>query len=678
MYKNTAFMSSRYDPNRPVAVYATELEDSPVFAELVASGFDRCPVGAGELAGCLAELGDEQAVILILDEKLLEGSGDSGRAALAGLNPVGSVRVLSLLRDKNRISNFGMPGGLITWEGGETTPAMFAGALRCAGRELAYYSRYSILDRELDLRRHEIHELNRIGIALSTQHDHDSLLTLILQTIREFTASDAGSLYVLERDAEGERRLRFSVAQNDSIETPTLKQFTLPINRQTLAGYAAVTGVPLNIADAYNIDPEADYSFNPAFDINTGYVTRSMLVLAMKNHREETIGVLQLINRKTDASVKLTHDNVETVVVPFDRRSQEFATSLASQAAIALQNNLLLRGLETNLDELKSTQAQLVQSEKLASLGQLTAGVAHEINNPLAFSRNNTQLARERLRMAELRLSIRTWLENQQNEQEHGRLQVGMDLLDRLVGNPTYNDDVRSVRYELEDLPEQSRETLLQEFFDYVTQRSDAEGDPVDILLNRVDKLLEESMVGLDRMAEIVLGLRNFSRLDEASFQEADIDEGIRQTLMILRKVAKDASVSVLDELQLDRPYPCFPAKLNQVVLNLVNNAIDACERNGEVMVTTQRVDDWVQIQVLDNGSGIDEEHINKIFDPFFTTKPVGKGTGLGLSISYRIIQEHNGKIWAARRESGGTVFTIQIPSSAPAPDTVEAKEQAN
>lgn len=671
-------MSSRHDPNRPVAVYATDFDQSPDAGALEGLGLDRRPVGAGELAGCLAELGDAQAILLLVDDALINQSGDTGRQALASLNPVGPVRVVSLLKNPKRIGTLGIPDGLVTWRGGETSRDNLAGVLRCAVRELAHFSRYRILDDELDLRRHEIHELNRIGIALSTEHDHDSLLTLILQTIREFTCSDAGSLYVLERDADGERRLRFSVAQNDSIETPTLKQFTLPINRQTLAGYAAVTGVPLNIADAYNIDPSADYSFNPAFDINTGYVTRSMLVLAMKNHRDETIGVLQLINRKTDRHIKLTHENVETVVLPFDQRSQEFATSLASQAAIALQNNLLLRGLESNIDELKSTQAQLVQSEKLASLGQLTAGVAHEINNPLAFSRNNTQLARERLKMAELRLSIRTWLENQEEIPAGARHQAGLDLLDRLVGNPTYSDDVRSVRYELEDLPEDAREGLLREFFDYVTQRSEAEGDPVNILLGRVDKLLEESMVGLDRMAEIVLGLRNFSRLDEASFQEADIDEGIRQTLMILRKVAKDASVSVLDDLQLDRPYPCFPAKLNQVVLNLVNNAIDACDRWGEVKVITRRIDDWLQIQVLDNGSGIDEEHINKIFDPFFTTKPVGKGTGLGLSISYRIIQEHRGKIWAARRESGGTVFTIQIPSSAPAPDTVEAKEQAN
>jgi len=662
-----------------VAVFAASLQQSPLFEALQPLHLTDSPVGAGELAGCLADLGDNQAVIIILDDALLAAGGDLGRTALAGLNPVAPIRVVSLLDNPDRVRSLGVPNGLVTWTGGKNANATtLGGALRCAVRELAYFSRYNVLDQELDLRRHEIRELNRIGIALSTEHDHDSLLTLILHTIREFTCSDAGSLYVLERDAEGERRLRFSVAQNDSIETPTLKQFTLPINRQTLAGYAAVTGVPLNIVDAYNIDPEADYSFNPAFDINTGYVTRSMLVLAMKNHRDETIGVLQLINRKTDATIKLTHDNVGTVVLPFDRRSQDFATSLASQAAIALQNNLLLRGLETNLDELKSTQAQLVQSEKLASLGQLTAGVAHEINNPLAFSRNNTQLARERLKMAELRLSIRAWLENHAELADGARLQAGMDLLDHLVGNPTYNDDVRSVRYELDDLPEETREGLLKEFFNYVSQHSDAEGDPVDILLGRVDKLLEESMVGLDRMAEIVLGLRNFSRLDEASFQEADIDEGIRQTLMILRKVAKDASVQVLDDLQLDRPYPCFPAKLNQVVLNLVNNAIDASERNGEVLVTTKRVDEWIQIQVLDNGSGIDEEHINKIFDPFFTTKPVGKGTGLGLSISYRIIQEHRGKISAARRKSGGTVFTILIPSAAPPPDTVEAKEQAN
>ena len=198
-----------------------------------------------------------------------------------------------------------------------------------------------------------------------------------------------------DRHAAG--RLRFTSSQNDSLPNLELVKFTIPVSKSTLAGYVAVTGEPLNIPNVYELDPRAEYTFSPAFDQRTGYRTRSMLVLPMKNQENRVIGVLQLLNRKTSRAAELAASTIDEVVIPYDDQSLELTLSLASQAAVSLTNNQLYDMVKQQLNELKTSQAQLVQSEKLASLGQLTAGVAHEINNPLAFSRNNTHLAHARV-----------------------------------------------------------------------------------------------------------------------------------------------------------------------------------------------------------------------------------------------------------------------------------------
>ena len=538
-----------------------------------------------------------------------------------------------------------------------------AAALRSALREALADARIFTLEAERRRLAGEITKLNRIGIALSTERDQERLLDFILTTARDFTCSDAGSLYIVERDDKGQRRLRFNNSQNDSLPHLELVKFTIPVSTTTLAGYVAATGEPLNIPDAYLLDASAEYKFNPAFDQRTGYRTRSMLVLPMKNQENEVIGVLQLINRKVSRAAALSPATIDHVVLAYDDAALELTLSLASQAAISLTNNQLYEGLKSSLHELKQTQAQLVQGEKLASLGQLTAGVAHEINNPLAFSRNNTHLAHARVTSAARRLAIQRWLDAGAGGDPHGRVQAGRAALDKLKEDKAFADDIRDVQAELAALPTPRQADLLKDFFTYVSRRKEKEEGSVEELLARVQKVLEECFIGLDRMAEIVLGLRNFARLDEAQFQNADIDEGIRQTLMILSNNARDKGVRLSSELTLRRPYACFPAKLNQVVLNLVNNAIDACKRGGEVAVKTCEVGGWVEITVRDDGEGISDANLSKIFDPFFTTKPVGKGTGLGLSISYRIVMEHHGTITVRRNETTGVTFVVRIPT---------------
>ncbi len=543
-------------------------------------------------------------------------------------------------------------------------PEVLGYALRCVIREAAAADHCLTLEAERRRLSGEITRLNRIGIALSTERDPERLLNFILTTARDFTSSDAGSLYILEHNDEGLAQLRFTNSQNDSLPNLELVRFAIPVSKSTLAGYVAVTGEPLNIPNVYEIDPQAEYSFSPAFDQRTGYRTHSMLVLPMKNQSDKVIGVLQLINRKTSRAAELMHANIEDLVIPYDDQSLELTLSLASQAAVALTNNQLYATVQQNLHELKTSQAQLVQSEKLASLGQLTAGVAHEINNPLAFSRNNTHLAHDRVTKVSRRIAANNWLARQEAAEgsQSERVTDADKVLERLAQDKELLADIKEVRSEMSSLSTTDQLAMLTDFFTYVVRRKDSQEGPLEELLARTQKVLEESFIGLDRMAEIVLGLRNFARLDEAQFQTANIDEGIRHTLMILSNNARDQGVILNSELTLERPYSCFPAKLNQVVLNLVNNAIDATPRGGEVSVRTREHDGFVEITVSDNGEGISEENLSKIFDPFFTTKPVGKGTGLGLSISYRIIMEHRGTITVRRNETAGVTFLIRIP----------------
>jgi signal transduction histidine kinase len=207
-----------------------------------------------------------------------------------------------------------------------------------------------------------------------------------------------------------------------------------------------------------------------------------------------------------------------------------------------------------------------------------------------------------------------------------------------------------------DDLIARERPGLMEEI--------DAFRDRVDMpyTLENIKGLIERSRDGLSRIQQIVGHLRLFARLEEGQVNEADINGGIESTATIIRNLARKREV----QLEMDLgPLPrvtCYAAKINQVVMNLLTNAIDACPDGGTVTVRTRAEDPGVRIEVADNGCGIDPEHRDRIFDPFFTTKPVGQGTGLGLSISYGIIQDHGGTIEVESTIGQGTVFTIHLP----------------
>jgi HD-GYP domain-containing protein (c-di-GMP phosphodiesterase class II) len=222
--------------------------------------------------------------------------------------------------------------------------------------------------RELQRAASDLETVNKIGVALSTERNTDALLELILSKSREITSADAGSLYVVEEEPSGAKHLVFKLTQSDSHSVP-FKKFTLPIDTQSIAGYAAATGQVLNIRDAYRIR-NRPFRLNRDFDQKFGYRTRSMLVLPMKNQKDELIGVLQLINSKKHREAKLSSlAAVLAEVGPFSSRSQELASSLASQAAVALENNLLYGSIEKLFEGFVHASVTAIESRDPTTFG---------------------------------------------------------------------------------------------------------------------------------------------------------------------------------------------------------------------------------------------------------------------------------------------------------------------
>ncbi len=228
--------------------------------------------------------------------------------------------------------------------------------------------------------------MNRIGVALSSERDTEALLNLILLKSREITSSDAGSLYLVEELSETEKRLRFKLTQTDSIPV-SFAEFTMPIDTRSIAGYVALRGEPLAIEDVYELPPDASYRFNRRIDEESGYRTRSMLTIPMKNQKGETLGVLQLINCKRHWQARLTSlAVVEQEVIPYSPRQQELASSLASQAAVAYENNVLYENIQTLFEDFVKAAVYAIEQRDPTTSGhsfrvsQLTCGLAEMVD----------------------------------------------------------------------------------------------------------------------------------------------------------------------------------------------------------------------------------------------------------------------------------------------------------
>lgn len=272
--------------------------------------------------------------------------------------------------------------------------------------------------------------------------------------------------------------------------------------------------------------------------------------------------------------------------------------------------------LEATLDNLKATQTQLVEAEKMASLGLLTAGVAHEINNPINFvSANIEPLRRDIADMLEI-----------------------LARYERIIKEKSLHGSFGEV------------EELKKEL-DY------------QFLIQEIHQLIEGIREGSYRTSEIVKGLRNFSRMDENERKPVDVNQGIESTLLVLGSQLKNR-ITVVKEFEEVNEIVGYPGKLNQVFMNIITNASQAITDQGEIRVRTYMQGNRVAITIQDNGLGMPEEVKKHIFEPFFTTKQVGKGTGLGLSISYGIIKDHKGSISVESEPGKGSTFTILLPSN--------------
>jgi signal transduction histidine kinase len=277
--------------------------------------------------------------------------------------------------------------------------------------------------------------------------------------------------------------------------------------------------------------------------------------------------------------------------------------------------------LNLTLENLKQAQGQLVESEKMASLGQLTAGIAHEINNPINFVTSNvTPLRRD------------------------------VDMLLDALNN-----------IELIGLSDLSVADKQKKIHDYKEELD------FDYLKEEVEHLLKGIYEGASRTAEIVKGLRIFSRVDEDDLKRADMNEGLDSTIVIINNLL-DNRIEIIKNYEQLPPIECYPGKLNQVFLNIISNAIHAInqkfgeQNGGQITITTSSTEHEVIIKIKDNGTGMDEKTKHKIFEPFFTTKEVGEGTGLGMSIAYNTIKKHNGQILIESKIGEGTEFILKLP----------------
>ena len=278
--------------------------------------------------------------------------------------------------------------------------------------------------------------------------------------------------------------------------------------------------------------------------------------------------------------------------------------------------------LEQAYHKLKSSQAQLVQSEKMASLGQMVAGIAHEINTPLGYVRNNVEMTQTSL--GDMR----------------GLIHAYQQVVD-FFSNGTDEAQLAAHLQELE---------RRREVFDLAA-------------LDDLSGLLDDTVFGVGQISELVGNLKDFSRLDQARVARVDVHQLIESALKIGGNLLRKKNIEIVRHFADVPQIVCSPAQINQVLLNLITNAAQAIgHEQGRITLRTHAVGQYLMIAVEDNGTGIPAEHLARIFDPFFTTKPIGQGTGLGLSICFQIIQQHQGRIRAVSTPGVGTRFFVALP----------------
>ncbi len=327
---------------------------------------------------------------------------------------------------------------------------------------------------------------------------------------------------------------------------------------------------------------------------------------------DQVVAVVELGVKKFDIIDDFIFDKIQASAtqlgITLERRKQQKA----------LTKNYL--ELKKTHDELKTAQQQLVQSEKMSSLGQIAAGIAHEINNPIGFVTSNLETLKEYIDV-------------------FVQILMSYNKMDAFSGGKKLD--------EMNNLLEEIRQLKKSEDFDF--------------MLEDLKQILADSSEGLSRVRDIVANLKTFAHADDGVLEEHDINECLKNSIKVVWNELK-YTITLHEEFNEIPHLICNISELSQVFMNMLINAKDACGEQGEMTVSTQLIDGFIEIRFADNGEGIPQDKLKKIFDPFFTTKPVGKGTGLGLSISYGIIESHGGGIDVETEEGKGTCFIIKLP----------------
>ncbi|NET27528.1 ATP-binding sensor histidine kinase [Okeania sp. SIO1I7] len=443
--------------------------------------------------------------------------------------------------------------------------------------------------------------------AISEEIELNSLLSKLMRVLMENAGANKGVLLLSNSD-------NWEIVAQCNNNTCYLS--TIPLEQTDIIPLSIINTVKhtQKILLLNNIEENNTFITDPYFFAQK---PKSLLCTPIL-HQGKLIGILYLENNLTTEA--------------FTPESLEILNLLTAQAGISIENARLYQHLEAKVEQrtkhlqetlkqLQQTQAQLIQTEKMSSLGQMVAGIAHEINNPISFISGNITHAREYFQ----------------------------DLLELLN---LYQEDSPHPSSAIQDKVEEL---------------------DLEFLCDDLEKLLNSMETGSKRISKIIRGLRNFSRLDESKSKEVDIHEGLENTLMILQHRLNGNSSGL--EIAIVKNYGelprvnCYANQLNQVFLYILNNALDAVttsesENCPQISITTEVKDSQsVTIRIADNGIGMSEDICQRIFEPFFTTKPVGKGTGLGLFISYQIITEqHGGKLECISQAGKGTEFMIDIP----------------
>jgi len=402
-----------------------------------------------------------------------------------------------------------------------------------------------------------------------------------------------------------------------------------------------VSGVGEELVDAYYKDKfRRSASIPDAYEAEDffrqlGESGRWLSVSAapLRNEQGVVVGAIQVmqdITRQKLAELSLYQTQLHLEQLVANRTDQLARANALLEEDVkqreVVETQLLVRNAElTELNaRLSTAQAQLVQSEKLASIGQLAAGVAHEINNPIGYIFSNFN-------------SLSTYLERL------FAMLAAYEAAEAKVADRQVADGLAAMRKKVE----------------------------LDFLKEDIPVLMSESQEGIVRVRKIVQDLKDFSRVqDDSDWQWADLHQGIDATLNIVNNEVKYKADIVKQYGDLPE-VECLPSEINQVVMNIVVNAAHSIgPARGAITIRTKAVGDRAVLEISDNGSGIAKENLARIFDPFFTTKPVGKGTGLGLSLSYGIIQKHRGQIEVESELGKGTTFRISLPIRHVAPET--------